>query len=507
MSLTVESTEPTMSETPEVSGNSDIGADTKPSDPTQTLTPAQTSTQTLSPTPAQASSDAYAEAVATAEPDNTWIRRVALLLTGQAFSLLGSSIVQYAIWWWIVLQTNSGMGMLLATLFGVVPQSIVSIFGGSWADRHNRKLLIMLPDMVIAAVTVVLSLSFAMGWASLTLIFVVLFIRSAGGGIQTPAVQSFIPDVAPSGKLLRVNSIYGVINSANMIVAPTVAAVLINMVPLWSILLVDVTTAIIGVGFVAMIRVPKKRTPSAAAGQASLQPADDDNADRSLIASIRRVLADLKAGLVYTWNRPNLRNVVLGDALTCFIAVAPMNLTLLLMAREYEGIDLNLGFITLTTASDKLAANELGLSIGMLLGGAFMSTIGAKFIRNHMFMVALGITLVGVTVVGLGTAPNLLVYLLVDVANGVASAICVGPMRTIMQTDADEKMVGRVFGLDTTLSTLGMPLGMLIFAPLADVIPISLVFIIGGVLTLPIGIYLFGQARHNTSAQVTRTQA
>lgn len=292
-----------------------------------------------------------------------------------------------------------------------------------------------------------------------------------------------------------------------MIVAPAVAAVLINMVPLWSILLVDVTTAIIGVGFVAMIKVPEKRTPSAAAGQASLQPADDDNADRSLIASIRRVLADLKAGLVYTWNRPNLRNVVLGDALTCFIAVAPMNLTLLLMAREYEGIDLNLGFITLTTASDKLAANELGLSIGMLLGGAFMSTIGAKFIRNHMFMVALGITLVGVTVVGLGTAPNLLVYLLVDVANGVASAICVGPMRTIMQTDADEKMVGRVFGLDTTLSTLGMPLGMLIFAPLADVIPISLVFIIGGVLTLPIGIYLFGQARHNTSAQVTRTQA
>ncbi len=184
-----------------------------------------------------------------------------------------------------------------------------------------------------------------------------------------------------------------------------------------------------------------------------------------------------------------------------------MNLTLLLMAREYEGIDLNLGFINLTTASDKLAANELGLSIGMLLGGAFMSTIGAKFIRNHMLMVALGITLVGVTVVGLGTVPNLLVYLLVDVANGVASAICVGPMRTIMQTDADEKMVGRVFGLDTTLSTLGMPLGMLIFAPLADVIPISLVFIIGGVLTLPIGIYLFGQARRNISAQVTRTPA
>ena len=78
-----------------------------------------------------------------------------------------------------------------------------------------------------------------------------------------------------------------------------------------------------------------------------------------------------------------------------------------------------------------------------------------------MRVVAFGITLVGVSVVGLGVVHNLLAYLLINVVNGLASAICMGPMRTIIQTEADEKMVGRVFGLDTTLSTLGMPLGML----------------------------------------------
>ncbi len=104
-----------------------------------------------------------------------------------------------------------------------------------------------------------------------------------------------------------------------------------------------------------------------------------------------------------------------------------------------------------------------------------------------MRVVAFGIALVGVSVVGLGVVHNLLAYLLIDVVNGLAlRPICAGPMRTIIQTEADERMVGRI-GLDTTLSTLGMPLGMLIFAPLADAIPISLVFIIGGVLTLPIG--------------------
>lgn len=59
-------------------------------------------------------SGAYAEAMASEEADAVWIRRVALLLVGQAFSLLGSSIVQYAIWWWIVLQTRTGSAMLLA---------------------------------------------------------------------------------------------------------------------------------------------------------------------------------------------------------------------------------------------------------------------------------------------------------------------------------------------------------------------------------------------------------
>ncbi|WP_417852221.1 MFS transporter [Bifidobacterium olomucense] len=437
------------------------------------------------------------------------MRRAALLLTGQAFSLLGSSVVQFAIWWWIVLQTRTGSAMLLATLFGVLPQSLVSIFGGPMADRYNRKALIILPDLIIAGVTVLLSISFALDWASLSLIFVVLLIRSAGGGIQQPAVQSFIPDVVPGGKLLRVNAIFGVIDSANRIAAPALAAVLVNLVPLWAILLVDVTTAVIGVGFVAMIRVPRavvqntvSRDSAVSDREAEAQGSDaavsaDSTAANPLVV-LRRTFVDLKIGLTYAMRHPYLKGVILGDALTCLVAVAPMNLTLLLMTREFEGIDLNLGFVNLTTASDKLAANELGMSVGMLLGGALMSVIGPKLLRRsvaQMYAVAFGIAMVGITVIGLGVARNLLLYLIIDVLNGVASAVCVGPMRTVMQTESDESMVGRVFGLDTMLSTLGMPLGMLIFAPLADVIPIAWVFVAGGLLAVPVAVYVLMLSR------------
>lgn len=451
-----------------------------------------------------------------AVPENGWRGRIGLLLVGQLFSLLGSNIVQYAIWWWIVLQTKTGSSMLLATLFGVVPGAVVSILSGSWADRYSRRMLIILPDAIIAGVTVLLAVAFACNWAGLGFIFVVLFVRSVGGGVQMPAVQSFIPDIVPEKKLLRINSIYGVINSANMIIAPALAAVLVNAVPLWAIMLLDVATALIGVGCVSLIRVPHEQT-DVVNEKVSRSAENDDSAgininarngvdagDRSLASGVRRTFADLKAGLGYVMRHRRIRAVIAASVLTCMFAVAPTNLTLLLVARVYAHDDLNLGFVTLSSATDKLAANELCWSVGMVLGGLVTSALGSLAIRNHMRICAVGVTTVGLAVLAMGVVPTLLMFLFVDACFGVASALFVGPYRTIIQTESDPKMIGRVFGVDTTLSSFGMPLGMLFFAPLSDAIAIQWVFVIGGLLTLPVGMYLFVQSAKREIGETNR---
>lgn len=177
----------------------------------------------------------------------------------QTLSLFGSSVVQYAIFWYLVLRSNSGMVMTVAMVAAALPQAIVSVFGGVWADRWNRKLSVMFPDAVIAAVTICLSASMAVGWGDTGLILVVLVIRSAGGGIQTPAVQSFIPQIVPEAWLLRVNAINGTLQTAISIASPAIAAALVNLMPLWMIMLVDVSTAIVGIGFVALIRLDDAR--------------------------------------------------------------------------------------------------------------------------------------------------------------------------------------------------------------------------------------------------------
>ena len=66
-------------------------------------------------------------------------KNVALFLTSQAISLFGSSVVSFAIVWFITRQTNSGLWVSLLTVRSYLPQFLVSFFAGVWADRYSRK--------------------------------------------------------------------------------------------------------------------------------------------------------------------------------------------------------------------------------------------------------------------------------------------------------------------------------------------------------------------------------
>jgi len=63
-------------------------------------------------------------------------RKIALFLLSQNVSLFGSSVVGFAIIWYITLETSSGMWLMLSTICSMLPQVIISLWGGVWADRR-----------------------------------------------------------------------------------------------------------------------------------------------------------------------------------------------------------------------------------------------------------------------------------------------------------------------------------------------------------------------------------
>src|SRR5690606_25501406 len=135
-----------------------------------------------------------------------WKRKAALFLSSQSLSLFGSMLVQYAIIWHITLTTQSGAMLTISTLAGFLPQIVISLFAGVWADRYPRKMLIIASDALTAVSTLILGVFFMLGYQELWLIFIVVGIRSVGAGIQLPAVNAFLPEIVPQDKLIRVNS-------------------------------------------------------------------------------------------------------------------------------------------------------------------------------------------------------------------------------------------------------------------------------------------------------------
>lgn len=376
-----------------------------------------------------------------------WRRDVALFLTGQTVSLFGSMLVQYAVMWYLTLTTKDGTVLALSTVFGFLPQAIVSVFGGVWADRHNRKWLSIGADAGIAAATLVLAVLMMSGHQNLWLIFAALAVRSTGAGIQTPAVAALVPQLVPTEHLLRINAINQSIQAGMALVCPAVAAILYANVPLPAIFLVDVVTAVIGIGLLMLVPVRTIRTASQAG-----------------------YFADMVEGMRYLRGHRLIRWLLGFVGIVMVLIAAPSFLTPLMVARTFGD------------EVWKLTALELAFSIGMLLAGASIGVWGARFRR--LWLLVGSIVALGVLSIAMGLATHLWVFLAFMFLVGAAVPAFSTPMMTVVQEAVEPERQGRVFGFWGIVSAVAMPLGMAIFGPLADVLSVQFVLIASGIATL-----------------------
>ena len=377
-----------------------------------------------------------------------WRRDIAVFLTGQTVSLFGSMLVQYAVVWYLTLETKSGVVLALAAVFGFLPQAIVSIFGGVWADRVNRKLLIIGADSAIAASTLVLALLMLSGVQDLWIIFAALAVRSIGAGIQMPAVSALIPQITPAKHLIRVNGAFGSIQSAMALLAPAVAGLIYATSPLFAIFFIDVITAVIGVSLVATIAVPTIRAASA---------------DRP------SYFADLVEGVRYIAHHPFVRWLLVLFGVIFLLTVAPSYLTPLMVARTFG------------EEVWKLTVTELSFSVGMMLGGIGIAIWGAKL--NRVLLIVGSSVLFGVLNIALGLSTDLWVFFAFMFAVGLAVPFFSTPAMTLLQETVEPERQGRVFGFVGIVMAVAMPLGMVVFGPLADVFSVESLLIVAGLIT------------------------
>ena len=383
-----------------------------------------------------------------------WKRRVTVFLVGQTISTFGSLLVQYALLWHLTLTTKSGLVLALAAVFGFLPQAIVSIFAGVWADRVNRKLMIIVSDSTIALTTLALAFFMLSGVDDLWLIFLVMAVRSLGAGIQMPAISALIPQIVPTDKLMRVNGLNSSVQSSLLILGPVAAAAIYSTMSLAAILFIDFVTAAIGLLLLATIAVP---TLSRAA---SLEKPS--------------YFADLREGLKYIFGNDLVRWVMVIYSVVFLLIVAPSNLSPLMLVRTFGG-DVWL-----------LTVLELSFGVGMVAGGALMAIFGSKVDRLGM-MVGTSV-IFGVLAVVMGFTTNLILFYSLFFLIGLAVPAFSTSSMTLLQETVEPERQGRVFGFVGIVMAVAMPLGMAVLGPLADVVSVEILLIATGVATVLIAV-------------------
>jgi DHA3 family macrolide efflux protein-like MFS transporter len=383
-----------------------------------------------------------------------WKKRVTVFLVGQTISTFGSLLVQYALLWHLTLTTKSGVVLALAAIFGFLPQAIVSIFAGVWADRMNRKIMIIISDSTIALATLGLAFFMLSGVDDLWLIFLVMAVRSVGAGIQMPAISALLPQIVPTDKLMRVNGINSSVQSSLLILGPVAAAGIYSTMSLSAILFIDVFTAVIGLSLLATIAVP------------TLERAASDEKPS--------YFTDLREGLQYIFSNDLVRWVMVIYSIVFLLVVAPSNLSPLMLVRTF-GSDVWL-----------LTILELSFGIGMVAGGALMAIFASKVDRLGM-MVGTSI-IFGVLAVVMGFTTNLILFYSLFFLIGLAVPAFSTSSMTLLQETVEPERQGRVFGFVGIVMAVAMPVGMAVLGPLADIVSVELLLIVTGAITVMVAV-------------------
>jgi DHA3 family macrolide efflux protein-like MFS transporter len=397
-----------------------------------------------------------------------WKRNISFFITGQMISFVGSLLVQYAIFWYINLETKSGTILTIAIIASFIPLLIFSPIAGVLADKMNRKLLIVIADGSIALVTLITAILFSLGDIQIWMLIVVTGIRGIGQAIHGPAIGAAIPLMVPQDKLMRVQGIQTGIQSAFNVLGPIIAAVLISWFSIGFLFYIDTVTAVLGVAtLLFFVTIPKHV----------------NEGKKQTTSSIQDFMAGLKYVKTHTFLIPFFIYLFF-----VLILVSPVAfLSPLQVVRS---------FLTYGDEVFRLTMVEVGFSLGMTIGAGLVAWWGG--LKNRIVTAGIAISIMGFGVLMLGVVSNFYIYIMFMLIQGVVLPFYNTPMTVMIQEQVDPAFMGRVSSISTMINSIAMPIGIAIFGPLADIISIEWLLLVSGGLMMIFGLlYLVNRPMMN----------
>lgn len=381
---------------------------------------------------------------------NKWKTKFLMVALGQAVSLLGSHGVQFALIWWLAEKTSSPLMLGLSGLVAYLPMTIFSPIAGVAADKFNRKYISIISDMSMGIAAFIYAVVLYFFDLPVWTVFIMLCLRGIGGTFQQPAIQSIIPQLVPSDQLVKTNGWMQLMNAGSFFFGPVIGAVLYAAFPISVVLMTDVVGAVLASLALAFVEIPR------------LEKTETEHT--SFVMQYRE-------GVQVFLEDKKLFYVVLAEAL-CMFFYAPLSSFYPLMTSDYFNLSAIYGSIV-----------ETAFAVGMIVSSLLFSSV--LKVKRKIRMAFIGLLGMGITTTVCGMIPPVYVgwffFAVTCACLGATGNVHTIPLTAyIQETVAPEKM-GRAFSVLTLISSVTMPVGLLISSPIAEKVGVHMWFFISGI--------------------------
>lgn len=383
--------------------------------------------------------------------NKNWKKIFYIISAGQAFSLLGSSMVQFAIIWWLTVKTNSAVVLSAASISGFLPHAILGPFIGALVDRHSRKAVMIAADLTIASATLVLIMFFFIGEPSVWVIYLILTVRSIGSAFHMPAMQASIPMIVPEERLTSASGVTQLIQSASYALGPALAALMIGAFSIEYVMMIDVLGAVIATITLLVVSIPNP--------EKSIKDAENTG-------MLKEVLHGIKTLREYK----GLFNLTVISSIYMIIYIPVGSLFPLMVRGHFQG------------GAFEASAVEVAFAVGMFLGSIVLGVIGDKLKKD--FIISISILLMGIALVISALLPGsgFIAFVILSAIMGLSAPLFSGAYMALLQSKVDPSVLGRVMGVVNSMMLIATPLGLLIAGPGSEKLGIARWFLISGVM-------------------------
>lgn len=385
-----------------------------------------------------------------------------ILYLGQAVSQFTSSVLQMAIVWHLIADGASAMIVSLSGIMAFLPQGIIGLFVGVYIDRHNRKKIMIWSDILIAIAGFLLVIAGMLREIPITLILLVLAIRSAGTAFHQPSLGAVIPLIVPKEQLSKYAGYAQGLQSISLILSPAIAAALFAVWELPYIILLDCFGTLFAVICLTFVSIPNVKYEN---------------------QNTPNFLQEFSDGL----------DVIKTNKLFSFMVTGGLfSLVYMPIFVLYPMMTLN--YFNKTQWEAGIV--EILFAIGMLIGAFILSRI--KTIHNKIDWIGIANFIMALCLLfsGLLPANGFILFAVLSAILGFASPFYQGLQAIVFQERITNEYLGRAMSLSGALMVIGTPIGFAFSGIAADIIGLNRYFIFSGVLLIVTSLIYFANAKY-----------